>query len=319
LAPGWMRAQAASDSGPAAPALWAGLGRGSYAVGFAVAEADSVTVSIWYPARPRGTPLRLNELESAGAGLSSFMEQHGIPRSAAERYAGAPLLARRDAMARRGRFPVILIAQGNQQGAIDQAVLAEYLASHGYVVATTPSPMRRAPMTADSQVGPSAERQARDLEQALAVVGRRPAADLRRVGVLGHSFGARAALLLAMREPRVAALVSLDGGIGTATAMESFRRAPSFDTTRARAPILHFYEELDDFMHPDFALLRSLPARDLVLERVTGMHHIHFATLGFGAATIPEMAVATRADAQEPESLRHVAERTLAYFREYLH
>ncbi len=57
--------------------------------------------------------------------------------------------------------------QGNQEGAIDQAVVAEYLASHGYLVVTTPSPMRRTPMQADSEVGRAAERQALELGRAL--------------------------------------------------------------------------------------------------------------------------------------------------------
>ncbi len=287
-------------------------------MGFTLSEADSVTASIWYPAVSGGTPLLLKEIEPAGEGLAPFMEKHGISRDAAERYAGARLLARRDAGARRGRFPVILIAQGNQEGAIDQAVLAEYLASHGYLVVTTPSPMRRTPMQADSEVGRAAERQALELGLALGVAGRRPAADLRRVGVLGHSFGARAALLVSMRDPRIAALVSLDGGIGTATAIGSFRGAPSFDSARAEVPILHFFEELDEFMRPDFTLLKSLPSRNLVLERVTDMHHIHFTTLGFGAATIPEIAQVTHAGPDEAQSLRRVAERSLAFFREYL-
>ena len=46
------------------------------------------------------------------------------------------------------------VAQGNAQTVQDQAHLAEYLASYGYVVATTPSPMLiTGPLTDESQVG----------------------------------------------------------------------------------------------------------------------------------------------------------------------
>ena len=60
-----------------------------------------------------------------------------------------------------------------------------------------------------------------------------------RIGVVAHSFGARGALLLSMRDPRVAALVSLDGGIGTATGRASFEVLPSYHAGAATAPILH--------------------------------------------------------------------------------
>jgi predicted dienelactone hydrolase len=52
----------------------------------------------------------------------------------------APMLAARDAPPGGGRFPLVLLEQGNGQTLRDQAPLAEYLASHGYVVATSPSP-----------------------------------------------------------------------------------------------------------------------------------------------------------------------------------
>ena len=43
---------------------------------------------------------------------------------------------RRDATPLQRAFPLVLIAQGNRQDAPDQAVLSEFLASHGYVVAS---------------------------------------------------------------------------------------------------------------------------------------------------------------------------------------
>jgi pimeloyl-ACP methyl ester carboxylesterase len=55
-----------------------------------------------------------------------------------------------------------------------------------------------------------------------------------RMGVVGHSFGARAALLLAMLDPQVAAVVSLDGGIGTASGRASLEALPIY---RAEAAV----------------------------------------------------------------------------------
>lgn len=298
----------------AAP-LWRGLKAGAHGVGFRRHGASN-EIAVWYPAEPGGEAMTLRDYYDPGAADSytKFLSAAGLPSDTVLALFGAAVAARADAPASAGRYPVILVAQGNAQDAPDQAVLAEYLASHGYFVITTPSPMVKTPMTDEGQVGELAERQARELERALALVGRSsPTADRSRVGVAGHSFGARAGLLLAMRNHEVAALVSLDGGIGTATAIESFRGAPSFDRARAVAPILHFYERLDSFMTPDFSLLDGLPAR-VTREETAGMHHIHFTTLGFLAAMFPDIGARTGAGTAMEPSLQRIAQATLDFF-----
>ena len=301
-----------------APPIWGFLKSGPFAVGFALA-GEGNAVAVWYPASGGGAPMTLADYYSAVElrGYSGFLTRSGIPSSAVEAMFGATMSARRGVAPRTGRFPVVLIGQGNAQGAADQAVLAEYLASHGHIVATTPSPMTQTPMTSEEDVGSFADRQARELQGALTVRGGWPSADVGRVGAVGHSFGARAALLLAMRDARVAAVVSMDGGIGTATAVASFRKAPSFEMTRAVAPILHYYERLDAFMAPDFTLLESLPAA-VTTVHIEGLHHVHFTTLGFAAALIPEIAAATGAGANAGTSLRRAAEGTLEFLRTHL-
>ena len=292
--------------------MWQGLERGAHPVGF---QRLGGSVALWYPAGTDGAAMTLRDCytpEAAGE-YAAFLAGAGLSSGAIDAMFAAAMAARRDASALTGRYPVILVGQGNAQDAPDQAVLAEYLASHGYIVAAPPSPMLAAPMTSESQVGALAEQQASDLADALRMAGAsNPAADPSRAGVIGHSFGARAALLFAMRDARVKALVSLDGGIGTATAAGSFRSAPSFDTTKAVAPILHYYERLDPFMTPDFALLEDLPA-NVTSEEIPDMHHVHFTTLGFAAAMLPEIATLTGAGPAIRRGVRRVAQGTLDF------
>jgi dienelactone hydrolase len=256
-----------------------------------------------------------------GAGeFAGFLASAGVAAPVATTLLGAALHGSAGAAARPGAFPLVLVAQGNGQDAIDQVVLCEFLASRGYVVVTVPSPMRATPMTDHDEVGRFAERQATDLLGAIhlaAAAG--TGADTTRVGVVGHSFGARAALLVAMRNPRVRALVSLDGGIGTATAIDPFRRAPSFDPAAALPPLLHLFEELDAFMTPEFSLLRSLRFRSLALEPTREMHHVHFTTWGFAAAALPEIAALTGSTVGTSGSVRLVSRRTVEFLDRYLH
>ena len=147
--------------------------------------------------------------------LKAELVSAGVREEAANAYLDAPLRSKWRARRSAGRFPLILIAQGNGQSAFDQAVLSEYFATHGFTVATTVSPTVAAPMRSEADVPVAAQRQAEDLlniKRRLAQLG---IGDASRNAAIGHSLGARGALLLAMHDSSVKALVSLDGGIGT--------------------------------------------------------------------------------------------------------
>jgi dienelactone hydrolase len=293
---------------PAARALdlGAGLDWGTHPVGFRRLAGGA---SAWYPASAATASLRFADYLGAGRGdFESFLRGAGLGQTDVEALVGAPMRATLEAPAAPGHPPLVVIAQGNGEDAPDQAVLAEYLASHGYVVLTTPSPMIATPMSDESQIAAFAARQAGDLRAAVLAGERDLAFSASRIGAVGHSFGARAALLWAMGEPRVAVLVSLDGGIGTATGAEELRSAPGFDPRRC-PPILHLYEDLDDFMKPDFGFLQSLRPR-LETARFRGLHHAHFTTLGFAADALPGLARISHAGPSLHRDLMRVARRT---------
>jgi dienelactone hydrolase len=323
----------------AASPLLGAVAPGNHAVAFRVlgrrdaARRDRpVQIALWLPAAEPGSKaplafrdyfaLSLTEKEltpaadearaKAEAGWKSFLAERGVPEETADRWLSAPMLARPDAVPARGRFPLVLVAQGNGQSAMDQAVLAEVLASHGYAVATCPSPMNvSGPMQDASEIAARAEEQAADLAFVLRQLQRDPHADAARIAVVGHSFGARGALLFAMQESAVRCLVSLDGGIGTALGRDSMEGSRLFKTSGLGVPLLHAYEELDDYMKPDFALLKKVAGDRLELLPTRGLHHVHFTTLGFAASAWPEVARATGAGPGAPESLSAVVERTL--------
>ena len=274
---------------------------------------------MWYPTTASGERVRFaNYVGSDRDGLSKFLTGAGLATSTVDSLFESPLHAIASAPPSPDSVPLILVAQGNGQNAADQVVLCEYLASHGFAVATTPSPMRRKPMEREDQMAEFAETQASELLAAIPVIATTIPVDTMRIGVVGHSFGARPALLMAMRSPNVRAIVSLDGGIGTATAVELFRAAPSFRQAARIPPLLHFYETLDSFMKPDFTLLESLTTAQLVLTPTQHMHHSHFTTYGFAAATFPSIAKVTRATAGTRAAVNEVLTATLAFLERHL-
>jgi dienelactone hydrolase len=328
------------------PALSTGIPTGPHAVGFRVlghldatrrlagAGPRPVQISVWYPAALDETRAALRYRDyvlvaaeektlappadpaAALAGYTAFLSRQGLAAGAIQSWLDAPLAARRDASPARGRFPVVLIAPGNGGAVPDQAVLGEMLASHGFVVATTPSPIRLGvPMESDADVLPMARDEARDLAVALEAMRSLSDVDASRVGLVGYSFGARAALL-STGLPGVRALVSLDGGIGAATA-KGWLPAAALDRRAVRVPILHIYEDVEEFMRPDFTLLDSLARAPQMRVKVAGMHHMDLVTYGFAAASLPQLAEGNDAPALSAR-LRAVATYTLWFLQAHV-
>jgi dienelactone hydrolase len=328
-----------------APQIWAGLRPGAYSVGFKswllnppssdfkYGTPHPVQMNVWYPAETGGTPLRyadyvllslsekspapLTEQQREGGigDFTKYLTLGGVSAQQANALADGAMYARRDAPPLvTKKFPVVYIAQGNAQAASAQAVLAEFLASHGYVVVTTPSITRLTkPLTNDEDVGPTAAAQMEDIDKAVSAIREWPnAATDVPVALVAHSLGARGALMYAMHHP-ASALVSLEGGIGMASGKQSMLNSPSLDLRAEIPPVLHFYELNDERIVTDFGMLRSLRTTDLEIVRMESMRHGHFTTDGFGAAMLPDLAAMTKAPAGLKGDLVSFAQQTLAF------
>jgi len=298
-----------------APPLWAALTPGPYRyVGFSRVTSGATTLHLWIPAVSDGKPMTLADYADSPERFAEPFLGAGISKAGMNSLLAERVYAQDGAPASRDSFPLVLIAHGNGQNAIDQAILSEYLASNGYVVVSVPSPMVARPMRAMEEMAEFAELQADALGEAEAIARR--LAKIRHDGaaLVAHSFGARAALLYSMRKPSVLAIVSLDGGIGTAVGIDELRAAPSFDAKTRLPAILHVYERLDSFMSPDFSLLTTLDVHRLTLQSTRSLHHSHFTTLGFLAAHDSAIRRVTRAGTAISDEVSEVT----ASVREFL-
>lgn len=300
--------------------LWGTLKPGPYEVGFRSSvvfdssrtlsdgkHARPIQVSQWYPAQPHnGSKLRYRDYfllsatektsepiseELAKESIASYkklLHENGVEGDAMEKWFAADCAASWNAPPANETFPVVLIAQGMFHSAHHQAVLCEFIASYGFVVLTTPSQTRiSGPMNSDEDVVPHAEAQAQDLLFALKTLEHDQNADTHSIGLVAHSFGARSAFLLALRNSRVKALVSLDGGIANKLGKEWIQKVSDFKPSTFKTPILHFYEDSETFIVPDFELIESLKGAANVLIYMPGMRHMHFSSIGMVSAFIP--------------------------------
>jgi dienelactone hydrolase len=236
-----------------------------------------MSVRVWYPAAPNAagrmalgeyldlrvvdgpvTPTVRERIELDLDGMWSDLCTCRTPRDAADRRLQAlrdtPTASLRDAAPASGRHPVVVYSLGHDMHALENVVLWEFLASHGYLVAVTPSVGHRAvPM---EPVGAtSAEVKTRDLEFVMQWLGGIPFADLDRVAAGGFSLGGWSALMLAFRNGDIDAIVALDGSFNLPNRVAAVQAMPFFRPSIFALPLLNLRQ---DEPESDLSILESL-------------------------------------------------------------
>lgn len=299
--------------------IWNNLDKGEYNVGFRVlSRYDStrtvnnfqaerpIQISIWYPAQDSDHTqtmkykdyflLSSSEIDfdvpddlkdSSITEYKNMLLQYGVSEYAFSEWFNTQMLAERNAIPIKKKFPLIVVAQGNYQSAHHQAFLCEFLASYGYVVVTTPSQTRiSGQMTDNSEAVESAEEQVKDMEFTIHSLQKFDNTDFNNIGLIGHSFGGRSILLLQMINENVKCLVSLDGGLGLNTGIEDLKKSLEFNSKKMNVPLLHIYEDSEEFIKPDFTLIDSFVNSKIFLIKIDDMHHFYFSSIGFASGTI---------------------------------
>lgn len=299
--------------------VWNKLDKGNYKIGFKVfSYYDStrtinnpkgyrpVQISCWYPAKVHGfnkemtykdyfllsaveTNYHISDSakDNAVINYKKLLAGNGIDESAVDKWFEQKMLAVKDATPAKGKFPLIVVAQGNYHSAHHQAFLCEFLASNGYVVITTPSQTRITGQLTDvSQAVESTDDQVKDMQFAIHSLRKFNNIDFNNIALLGHSFGGRSIQVLQMMDKDVKCLVSLDGGLGLNTAVDDIKKASNFDPAKMDVPLLHFYEDTETMLKPDFRLIDSFKKSKRFLVKINDMHHFYFSSLGMVSGAI---------------------------------
>jgi hypothetical protein len=238
-----------------------------------------VAISVFYPsaAASAAVPASLETLARLDAyGRFRRPPETASAAAATAAFAGAAPGASarvtqsvRDAEPAPGRHPVVLLAHSTPLG---MSAMAEDLAAHGFVVAGVIS--RGAERGAYRLSVADVQAMTADLRFALDRVRELPGVDASRVGVIGMSNGALAAVGLANLIP-IDAIVSLDGTVGERAAARVLPELPAAATPATVPPLLHLYAPENSFL--DFAELRKRPGRCLTI-RVPDVAHSDFLT-----------------------------------------
>lgn len=240
---------AACVQAPAAP--------GPHAIGYAVdaftSDAGPLTLHLWYPADQCTTPMTFGHYV---AGDESHFD--GIRQVA--------MTACRDAAPLAGTHPVLI---GRHEPGV-WPVQAEHFAGHGYIVAMVASRGSRITATGDERlraIGANYERQAREMQYALAHVTAARQGDVTRVGVLASGA---APLLFAMQTPDVRAVSLQDAGVfGDGLTSMAVRTSSWWAPDRLRAPLTYFLTRAEaerETRQADFDAIPATPRLRQVLD-----------------------------------------------------
>lgn len=117
----------------------------------------------------------------------------------------------RDAVPKAGKFPVVIYAPSVNNTAFENADIAEFLASHGYIVIAGPTVGETSRWIKRDLK--HAELQAADIRFLIDYARTLPQADMTRVAVAGFSWGGLSNVLAAAKDARIKALVCIDGAV----------------------------------------------------------------------------------------------------------
>jgi len=244
---------------------------------------------IWYPAQQKvGDTMTVGDYVALAATQFRFEApdlQNRWATSLLSASSNVRLWAIRDATPETGRFPVVIYSPGQSSVAWDNADLCEYLASHGYVVVASPS---MGAMTFDSDDNlPDVNAQAGDIAFLIDYAKKLPDTDMSKLAVAGWSWGGLANLFAAARDPRIDALVALDGSMRYYTGL--IKAAGDVHPEQMHIPLLFFtegeitLEELHFYsQNPYFAgsnVLNAWTHGDLLTVRMLGMPHPGFSSM----------------------------------------
>jgi tetratricopeptide (TPR) repeat protein len=249
-------------------------------------RARPVQTLVWYPAARGGKPVTWREyLETVPTEDEFTRSPAEIKRMTDERIDGnaaghreallrdiaRPQLAVRDARPEGGKpdgkFPVVIYAPSFSSYAIENTDLCELLASHGYIVLSSPSlGAHTRSMTTDLE---GVEAQAADISFLIGYAATLPQADTGKVAAVGFSWGGLANVFAAAKDARIKALVSLDGSVRSFPKLVDGGKDAAPYVTPARVAI--YTSDSDVYIvsmlpmkHPDFAsyALRMMPDSD---------------------------------------------------------
>ncbi|WP_188552572.1 hypothetical protein [Edaphobacter dinghuensis] len=310
-----------AQSSAVAPALWDTLTPGPYGAGLkTLFQYDTsrtwkitrtydgafspdrngrpIQINVWYPALPStGQSMAFDDYvdQTAPAQFAAFndiMRQRNrddaidsVPRDRITDLQKMQMFARRDAQPAPGRFPVVLYFGGLNAPINSNVVLAEYLASHGYIFASVSLLGPSNEQAFQSRTSDDLEASVRDMEFAWSILQQESNVDPSKVAALGHSVGAIEAVILGLRNSNVSVVIGLDGTYGFAGLSGVLTHSYGYDPNKMRAAFIDLRRAQGAQGNEplDLSVVESFRHADRTFITIDRMHHSDFTSFAMVA------------------------------------
>ena len=258
-----------------------------------------VQLNVWYPASTNALGKRMTfedytdqTAPKAFSVLNSIMQNRNwqnakssVPSAQLSALLSTPVNSYAEAPEAVGRFPTVLYFGGLNGEINSDFILAEFLASHGFVVASISllglteqqSEQGKTPSDLDAIV--------RDMEFAAAILSDSMNADRTKLAVIGHSVGAIEAAIFGLRNGNVSAVIALDGTYGFKGSAGHLTNSYGYGPQKMRCAILDLRRaQGEQEANLDLSPVLSFRYADRRLVTLTGMHHSDFTSFAMIAS-----------------------------------
>ncbi len=223
-----------------------------------------------------------------------------------------------------GEYPAIIYAPSYQASSIENFALCEYLASHGYIIISSPGRGTENRFLEGGSVK-DIETQTRDLEFLIQEALKYTNTDRNKIATMGFSFGGLSNVLLQMRNSNIKAIISLDGAIKYQYA--TLKKSSFENIEKVNVPFIHMAQKdipeqvlKEDNLSPElnynFEFYDSLKYSNAYSLKFNNLTHSYFSTLGVLFQTRDDRQ--DKSDFEIMESYKWLSIYTLNFLDAYL-
>ncbi len=207
-----------------------------------------------------------------------------------------------------GKFPLIIYAPSFGKSSIQNNIGCEYLASHGYIVASVASAGENSQTMTTDEIGVMA--QVEDIEFLINFLKTTNNIDPTKIGTFGYSWGGVSNIIHQMRNDYVKAVASWDGSIEY-HGYEIAKNMKDFNSDKLDVPYIFFSNKNEGYT--EFPFYKSVSNSKKYLYRLKKLEHPEFTSYWTNFSNAKP-----NASSYDLESYKNVCEYTLVFFDTYL-
>ena len=259
-----------------------------------------IPISIWYPSMENTKSLKPMKILNYFEILKEEEEWEYLPNEQLlnwfdysntlenQKHLNEYTSAYADIVPAKGKFPVVIYAPSYQASSIENFLLCEYLASHGYIVISSPSRGKENRFL-EGGTEKDMETQARDIEYLIGELAKNPNADIDQIATIGFSFGGLSNVVSQMRNESIKAIVSLDGSVKYQ--YNTLKKSPFFNIEKVDVPFIHMAQKdipkkvleedhINEELNYKFEFYENLTYSKAFQLKFHHLTHAYFSTLG---------------------------------------